>query len=79
MSNRPSHYNTRKKPRIREITFYLDCKTLDKLETVANWDNQTRSRIVERAIRFYFLKQKKDIYEAYKKSKICYKKKSIKK
>lgn len=77
MSNRPSHYQTKKKI-LREHTpcFSLNKDFISKLKSLAEFDNQTPSRVFESALNFYLLG---DRYEkTYKKiqvSKKCYKNK----
>lgn len=74
MSNRPSHYKKHfKKPRERQIMLSLNGEILKQIEYIAWFENQTRARIIEAAIRFYFLKKAKGQNEAYIKSKKCYK------
>ena len=77
--NRPTHYSTSGIKRVREISFYLDKSSLRKIEAIADFDNQTRSRGVERAVYFFYIGQKKQRYKAYEESKKAYKTKTAKK
>ncbi|MGP1579967.1 MAG: hypothetical protein ACTTH5_02955 [Wolinella sp.] len=66
--NRAAHYKRQSNPRERDIEVFLKKETLGRVGFMAWFENQTRSRIVEAAIRFYFLR-KKGVGNAYKKSK----------
>lgn len=48
------HYKTKRTAKIKSTTtFYLPREILNKLDFIANLENQSRSRIVEVCVRFY--------------------------
>ena len=71
--NRSTHYQKHADIRERDLEFLLKRETLQKVGFIAWFENQTRSRVVEAAVRYYFLR-KKGARNAYKKSKKNYKK-----
>lgn len=71
--NRATHYKKHSTPRERDIDFLLDREILGKIGFMAWFENQTRSRIIEAAVRYYFLR-KKGVKNAFKRSKRNFKK-----
>ncbi|MCR2103318.1 hypothetical protein CUPS4256_08695 [Campylobacter upsaliensis] len=50
--NRPSHYQTSKKPKQRSTTFYLERRLLKLLKEIAEFENISLSIMVERSLNY---------------------------
>ncbi|HEC1573568.1 TPA: hypothetical protein R1X69_001108 [Campylobacter upsaliensis] len=50
--NRPSHYQTSKKPKQRSTTFWLSKRLLELLSEVAKFENVSLSIMVERSLNY---------------------------
>lgn len=74
-TNRSTHYNKKKHSiRSKVLMFYMDAELLNKVDFIAKFDKQSRSRVVERVIRYFLLRKQGVKNGIYKASAKCYKK-----